>query len=89
MRMSQNEAKRAVDAGYWPLYRYNPANAETPFKWETKEATASFQDFIRSERRYASLTKTNPANAEELFAKAEADCKRRMDFYKKLGEVMK
>ena len=58
--MSQNEAKRAVDAGYWPLYRYNPANAEAPFKWETKEATASFQDFIRSERRYASLTKTNP-----------------------------
>ena len=89
MRMSQNEAKKAVDAGYWPLYRYNPANAETPFKWETKEATSSFQDFIRGERRYASLTKTNPANAEELFAKAEADCKRRMDFYKKLGEVMK
>ncbi|MBE6379354.1 MAG: pyruvate:ferredoxin (flavodoxin) oxidoreductase [Lentisphaerae bacterium] len=89
MRMSQNEAKRAVEAGYWPLYRYNPANAEAPFKWETKEATSSFQDFIRSERRYASLTKTNPANAEALFAKAEADCKRRMDFFKKLGEVMK
>ena len=89
MRMSQNEAKKAVDAGYWPLYRYNPANAEAPFKWETKEATGSFQDFIRGERRYASLTKTNPANAEELFAKAEADCKRRMDFFKKLGEVMK
>jgi len=89
MRMSQNEAKKAVEAGYWPLYRYNPANAEAPFKWETKEATGSFQDFIRGERRYASLTKTNPANAEELFAKAEADCKRRMDFFKKLGEVMK
>ncbi len=89
MRMSQVEAKRAVDAGYWPLYRFNPANPEAPFKWETKEATSSFQDFIRSERRYASLTKTNPGDAENLFAKAETDAKRRMDFYKKLGDVLK
>lgn len=89
MRMSQVEAKRAVDCGYWPLYRFNPANAEAPFKWETKEATASFQDFIRSERRYTSLTKTNPGAAEDLYAKAEADAKRRMDFFRKLGEVIK
>ena len=89
MRMSQAEAKRAVEAGYWPLYRFNPANAEAPFKWETREATASYQDFIRSERRYASLTKTNPAQAEELYAKAEADAKRRMDFFRKLGDVIK
>ena len=88
MSKSQTEAKRAVEAGYWPLYRYNPAE-EQPFKWETKEATASFQEFIRSENRYKALFKTSPADAEELFTKAEADAKRRMTFYKNLGELMK
>ncbi|MGE4300903.1 MAG: thiamine pyrophosphate-dependent enzyme, partial [Victivallaceae bacterium] len=88
MRMSQVEAKRAYEAGYWPLYQYNPID-ETPFKWQTKEATASFQDFIRSERRYASLQKTAPADAEALFAKAEEDNNRRMKFYKELGDILK
>ncbi len=88
MSKSQTEAKRAVEAGYWPLYRYNPA-AEKPFLWETKEATASFQEFIRSENRYKSLFKTAPADAEALLAKAEADAQRRMTFYKNLGEMMK
>ena len=88
MSKSQVEAKRAVEAGYWPLYRYNPA-LEKPFIWETKEATASFQEFIRSENRYKSLFKTCPADAEELFALAEADAHRRMSFYKNLGEIMK
>ena len=88
MSKSQVEAKRAVEAGYWPLYRYNPA-LEKPFVWETKEATASFQEFIRSENRYKSLFKTCPADAEELFARAEADAQRRMAFYKNLGEIMK
>ena len=88
MAKSQTEAKRAVEAGYWPLYRYNPAE-EKPFKWETKEATASFQEFIRSENRYKSLFKTAPADAEALLAKAETDAHRRMTFYKNLGEMMK
>ena len=87
MRKSQAEAKRAVEAGYWPLYRYNPAS-DKPFTWETKEATASFQDFIRSERRYSSLLKTCPEDAEALYAQAEADAKRRMNFFKNLGEVL-
>ncbi len=87
MRMSQAEAKRAVEAGYWPLYRYNPA-AEKPFMWETKEATASYQDFIRSERRYAALQKTAPGEADAIYQRAEADAHRRMEFYKKLGEII-
>jgi len=87
MMKSQNEMKRAVDCGYWPLYRYNPA-AEKPFKWETKEPTGSFQDFIRSERRYTSLFKTAPAEAEGLFKRAEEDAKRRMKFYQSLGEIL-
>ena len=87
MSKSQVEEKRAVEAGYWPLYRYNP-NAEKPFIWETKDAAASYQDFLRSENRYAQLLKVNPGEAEKLFAEAEEDNARRMDFLKKLGEVL-
>ena len=88
MTKSQEEGKRAVEAGYWPLYRYNPANAEKPFVWESKEPTIAYQDFIRSENRYKQLLKADPANADALLAKAEEDAKRRMTFYKTLGDVM-
>ncbi len=87
MMQTQTEQKRAVDCGYWPLYRYNPME-EKPFKWECKEPTGDFQEFIRSERRYTALLKTAPKDAENLFAQAEKDAKRRMDFYKKMGEIM-
>ncbi|MBE6384640.1 MAG: pyruvate:ferredoxin (flavodoxin) oxidoreductase [Lentisphaerae bacterium] len=88
MTKSQEEGKRAVEAGYWPLYRYNPANAEKPFVWESKEPTIAYQDFIRSENRYKQLLKADPANADALLAQAEEDAKRRMTFYKTLGDVM-
>ena len=87
MTKSQVEQKRAVEAGYWPLYRYNPAN-EKPFMWETKDASASYMDFIMSENRYKQLLKaTSPENAQALFAEAEENAKKRMDFYKKIGEI--
>jgi pyruvate-ferredoxin/flavodoxin oxidoreductase len=91
MMKSQTEEKRAVDAGYWPLYRYNPAllaEGKSPFVWETKDATASYQEFIRGERRYTALLKTAPQEAEAIFKDAEADAKRRMEFFKKLGQIM-
>jgi len=87
MAKSQDEAKRAVEAGYWPLYRYNPA-AEKPFIWETKDATASYQDFVRGENRYRQLLKNAPADADSILNQAEADAKRRMEFYKKMGEIL-
>ena len=88
MSKTQTEQKRAVDAGYFPLYRYNPAN-ETPFTWDAKEPQGSYQDFIRSEGRYKSLLKTNPEAAEELYIQAEADAAKRMAVYKSVGELMK
>jgi pyruvate-ferredoxin/flavodoxin oxidoreductase len=90
MRYSQLEAKKAVDAGYWPLYRYNPALEEgKKFNWDIKKApTVAYQDFLKGEVRYTSLYKTNPEHADELFAKAEEDAKRRMSFYEKMGEIM-
>ena len=87
MTKSQEEAKRAVEAGYWPLYRYNPM-AEKPFTWETKDATGDFQEFLKGENRYRQLLKKAPAEAESIFAEAEADAKRRMEFFKKMGEIM-
>ena len=87
MMKTQTEQKRAVDCGYWPLYRYNPMN-EKPFKWEAKEPTGDFQEFIRGERRYTTLFKTAPKEAEALFKQAEEDAKRRMAFYKNMGEIM-
>ncbi len=88
MSKTQSEEKRAVDAGYWPLYRYNPSK-EVPFSWDAKKPTGNFQEFIRSEGRYKSLLKTAPAHAEELYKKAEEDAAKRMEFYQKVGELMK
>ena len=89
MSKTQTEQKRAVDCGYFPLYRYNPAN-EVPFTWDVKKPSdGKFQEFIRSEGRYKALLKTNPAHAEELFAQAESDAAKRMEFYQEVGKLMK
>ncbi len=91
MMKSQTEEKRAVEAGYWPLYRYNPMLAKegkSPFIWETKDATADYKEFIKSEGRYKALLKTAPKEADALFELAAQDAKRRMEFFKKLGGVM-
>ena len=87
MSKTQTEQKRAVEAGYWPLYRYNPT-AEKPFSWDVKATPGNFQEFIRSEGRYKSLMKTNAAQAEELYAQAEKDAAKRMEFFKNIGAIM-
>ena len=87
MMKSQLEQKLAVDAGYYPLFRYNPA-LDKPFVWETKEPKLSFQEFIRHERRYTALLKTAPTEAEGLFQEAEEDAGRRFRVLKQLGDVL-
>ena len=90
MGHSQLEAKKAVDAGYWPLYRYNPDLAEdgqNPFHLDSKEAQSSFQDFILGEVRYSSLKKLFPDVADELFVKAEKEAAEKIDYYKKLSDM--
>ncbi len=89
MGKTQDQAKRAVEAGYWHLYRYNPtlkAEGKNPFILDSKEPTESFRDFLMSEVRYTSLQKTFPEVADELFEKAERDAKERYETYKKLAE---
>ncbi len=88
MSKTQTEQKRAVEAGYFPLYRYNP-EAEVPFTWDAKEPKGDYQEFIRSEGRYKSLLKTNPEAAEDLYAQAQKDAATRMDVYKAVGALLK
>ncbi|WP_061310497.1 pyruvate:ferredoxin (flavodoxin) oxidoreductase [Clostridium botulinum] len=89
MGCSQLEEKKAVDCGYWGLYRFNPELKEAgknPFSLDSKEPTANFKDFLMGEVRYASLAKQFPQDAEALFAKTEQDAKERLENYKKLAE---
>ena len=67
MAKVQDEMKRAVDAGYWFLYRYNPA-AEPKFHLDSKAPTLPYEEFLDGEVRYASLRRTFPENAKALFA---------------------
>ncbi len=89
MSQSQSEEKRAVEAGYWPLYRYNPLAEEgKKFTWESREPKLDYKEYIKGERRYTALQKTAPDEAESLYDKAAEDAKRRMDFMKKFGEML-
>lgn len=88
MGCSQLEEKRAVEAGYWHLYRYNPLLKEeekNPFILDSKEPTESFKDFLMGEVRYSSLTRTFPEIAEKLFEAAEKDAQERYETYKRLA----
>jgi pyruvate-ferredoxin/flavodoxin oxidoreductase len=88
MENSLLEAKKAVEAGYWHLYRYNPLLEEegkNPFSLDSKEPTGSFRDFIMGEVRYNSLKALFPGHAEELYVKAEEDAKRRYNVYKNMA----
>ena len=88
MGRSQHEEKRAVDAGYWTLYRYDPRRkdaGENPFILDSKEPKGDFQEFLMGEVRYSSLTRTFPENAKELFQKAEADMRERYETYRQMA----
>ena len=90
MGKSQAEAKHAVEAGYWPLYRYNPGLADqgkNPFVLDSREAKSDYQEFIKGEVRYASLQKQFPDAAAELFVRAEKEAKEKYEHYKKLNDA--
>lgn len=90
MTNSQNEMKKAVDCGYWQLYRFNPDLADAgknPFTLDSKEPNYdSYQSFLTSEVRYSSLKKQMPEVASKLFEQTEADSKERYTSYKKLSD---
>jgi len=90
MSMSQNEEKVAVETGYWSLYRYDPRlkeEGENPFILDSKEPKGDFKEFLMGQVRYASLARTFPDRAKELFDIAEKDVKERYETYKRIAGV--
>lgn len=83
------EEKRAVEAGYWHLYRYNPMFKEegkNPFLLESKEPTTPYKEFIHGEVRYSQLMNVFPDIAGQMFDTAENHAKERYETYKRLSE---
>lgn len=88
MGNSHLETKRAVESGYWSMYRFNPTlkdSDKNPFVLDSKEPTADFKEFILGEVRYSSLKRAFPDTADALFDKTAADAKERYENYKKLA----
>lgn len=88
MGLSQLEQKKAVEAGYWHLYRFDPrrrAAGENPFVLDSKEPIGDFQTFLMGQNRYASLKLSFPEKAEELYTKAARDAQERLNNYKTLA----
>ena len=89
MGLSQIEEKKAVECGYWHLYRYDPRLKEegkNPFQLDSKAPTGDFQQFLMGENRYASLKLSFPEKADALYAKAASDAKERYEGYVKLSK---
>ena len=90
MGSSMLEAKAAVAAGYWNMFRFDPRNAEAgknPFTLDSKEPTESYKDFILGEVRYSSLQRSFPERAEVLFENAAETAKQRYEHLKRLSDL--
>jgi pyruvate-ferredoxin/flavodoxin oxidoreductase len=90
MSHAMEEMKKAVECGYWHLYRYNPLlkqEGKNPFTLDSKEPTGSFKDFIMNEVRYSSLAKLYPEIAEEMFKKTAGDAEERYQSYVRLANL--
>ena len=86
----QAEMKKAVDCGYWNMFRYNPAlkaEGKNPFTVDSKPASASYQDFLMNEARYSSLTRSFPERAKVLFQESEDVAKARYAHLLKLKDL--
>ena len=89
MGKAQEEEKRAVDSGYWTLYRYNPAlkaEGKNPFTLDSKEPTMDVKEFLAGEKRYTSLRLTFPEKVDTFWEEMVKIVKERYAFYKKMAE---
>ena len=92
MNHCQDEMKKAVKAGYWNLFSFNPAlkaEGRNPFTLTSKEGDGSYQEFLNNEARYTRLVKPFPERAEKLFAESERVAKERYEHLLKLVELYK
>lgn len=85
-----NQQKLAVDSGYWPLFRYNPALADegkNPFLLDSKAPKVRVEDFAYNEIRFKMLTKMNPDKAKMFMKEAQNDINKRWRFYEQLAQM--
>ena len=90
MMNCQKEMKKAVDCGYWNMFRYNPAakaEGKNPFTLDSKEPAGGYQEFLMNEARYSRLTREFPARADVLFERNEAAAKERYEHLLKLKDL--
>ncbi len=90
MNHCQDEMKKAVKAGYWNLFSFDPAKkaaGKNPFTLTSKEGDGTYQEFLNNEARYTRLVKPFPERAKELFAKSEEEANARYEHLKKLVEL--
>ena len=90
MQNCQLEMKKAVEAGYWNMFRYNPAakaEGKNPMTIDSKEPTADYVEFIKNETRYQRLAQAFPERAEELFAKAADNAKAKYDRLQRMAKL--
>ena len=92
MTNCQSEMKKAVECGYWNLFRFNPAlkaEGKNPFTLDSKAPAGGYQEFLMNEARYSSLTRSFPDRAKELFAENEEAAKARYEHLTRLVELYK
>ena len=82
----QEEMKKAVDCGYWNMFRFNPAAAKK-FTLDSKDPKGGYQEFLMNEARYSRLTREFPDRAEVLFARNEQNAMERYEHLKKLIDL--
>jgi len=90
MSNCQAEMKKAVDCGYWNLFRFNPAlkaEGKNPFTLDSKAPAGGYQEFLMNEARYSALTRSFPERAKELFARNEEAAKARYEHLTKLIQL--
>jgi pyruvate-ferredoxin/flavodoxin oxidoreductase len=89
MGKTQNEAKLAVESGYWPMFRYNPSlvdEGKNPFILDYKEPNGTLQDFLSNEVRFAALEKSHPEESKRLRSKIEEEVNNRYKLLKGMAD---
>ena len=88
MRKGLDQQKAAVNCGFWPLYRYNPAlvdEGKNPLSLDSKDPTISFEDYAYNETRYRMLLQSDESRAELLMSEAKSDSEKRLELYQPDG----
>ena len=87
MQNCQKEMKKAVDCGYWNMFRFNPAAEGAKFTLDSKVPAGGYQEFLMNEARYSRLTREFPDRATKLFAESEENAKERYEHLLKLKSL--